>query len=101
MQRLVHLLCLGVAAIGLTSCGLAPSSGDKPNTESSASLQQLEQRLNQLELELQELKTPGGEKEGTEEEKRRAAVWMAALAFSLDSYVEGAVWLAAWVWTRA
>ena len=61
MQRLVQLLCLGVAAIGLTSCGQAPSSGDKPKTESSASLQQLEQRLNQLELELQELKSPGGD----------------------------------------
>ena len=60
MQRLVQLLCLGVAAIGLTSCGLGPSSGDKPKTESSASLQQLNQRINQLELELHELKSPGG-----------------------------------------
>ena len=29
MQRLIQLLCLGVASIGLTSCGLVPSSSDR------------------------------------------------------------------------
>ena len=61
MQRLTQLLWIGVASISLTSCGLVSSSGDKPNAQSSASLQQLEQRLNQLELEVEELKSPGGD----------------------------------------
>ena len=61
MQRLIQLLCLGVASIGLTSCGLMNSGGDTPDASSSASLQQLEQRINQLEQELQELKSPAGD----------------------------------------
>ena len=61
MQRLIQLLCLGVASIGLTSCGLMNSGGDTPDASSSASLQQLERRINQLEQELQELKSPAGD----------------------------------------
>ena len=60
MQRWIPLLCLGVTSIGLTSCGLVTSSGDKQNA--SASIQeQLERRINQLEQELQQLKSPGGD----------------------------------------
>ena len=58
MQRLIQLLCAGVASLGLTSCGLAPSSSDSPDASTSASLAQLERRLNQLEQELQEWKSP-------------------------------------------
>ncbi len=60
MQRLIQLFCIGVASIGLTSCGLAPSGSDKPDANMRASLEQLEQRLNQLEQELQALRSPGG-----------------------------------------
>ena len=59
MQRSIPLLCLGVISIGLTSCGLVTSSGDKQNA--SASIEQLERRINQLEQELQQLKSPGGD----------------------------------------
>ena len=63
MQRLIPLICLGLTSIGLTSCGLVNSSGDQPNA--SASIKQLEQRINQLELELelelQQIKLPGGD----------------------------------------
>ena len=59
MQRLFPLICLGVTSIGLTSCGLVTSSGDKQNA--SASIEQLERRINQLEQELQQLKSPGGD----------------------------------------
>ena len=61
MQRLIPLLCLGVTSVGLTSCGVVPSSGDNPNANSRASLQQLERRINQLEQELQELKSPASD----------------------------------------
>ena len=59
MQRWIPLLCLGVTSIGLTSCELVTSSGDKQNA--SASIEQLERRINQLEQELQQLKSPGGD----------------------------------------
>ena len=59
MQRWIPLLCLGVTSIGLTGCGLVTSSGDKQNA--SASIEQLERRINQLEQELQQLKSPGGD----------------------------------------
>ena len=59
MQRLIPLLCLGVTSVGLTSCGLVTSIGDKPNT--STLIEQMEQRLNQLELKLQGLTTPVGD----------------------------------------
>ena len=59
MKRWIPLLCLGVNSIGLTSCGLVTSSGDKQNA--SASIEQLERRINQLEQELQQLKSPGGD----------------------------------------
>ncbi|WP_392344998.1 hypothetical protein [Parasynechococcus sp.] len=59
MQHLVPLLCLGVTSVGLTSCGVATSSGDKPNA--SASIEQLERRINQLELKLQGLTSPAGD----------------------------------------
>jgi hypothetical protein len=59
MQRLIQLLCLGVASIGLTSCGPGPSSLNAPDAKESASIAQLEQRLNQLEQELEELRSPG------------------------------------------
>ena len=60
MQRWIPLICLGVTSIGLTSCGLVTSSGDQQNA--SASIQeQLERRINQLEQELQQLKSPGGD----------------------------------------
>ncbi len=59
MQRWIPLLCLGVASIGLTSCGLVTSSGDKQNAR--ASIEQLERRITQLEQELQQLKSPGGD----------------------------------------
>ena len=58
MQRLIPLLCFGVATLGLTSCGLSPSGGDTPDASTSAN-QQLERRINQLEQELQELKPAG------------------------------------------
>ena len=61
MQRLIPLLCLGVTSIGLTSCGLVSPSGDKPNANTRASIKQLERRINQLEQELQELKSPAGD----------------------------------------
>ena len=59
MQRLIPLLCLGVTSVGLTSCELVTSSDDKQNA--SASIKQPEQRINQLEQELQQLKSPGGD----------------------------------------
>ena len=59
MQRWIPLLCLGVTSIGLTSCELVTSSGDKQNA--SASIEQLERRINQLEQELQQLRSPGGD----------------------------------------
>ena len=61
MQRLIQLLCLGIASVGLTSCGLLPSGSDTPDANTSASLKQLEQRLNQLEQELEGLRTPSGD----------------------------------------
>ena len=61
MQRLIPLLCLGVASLGLSSCGLGPSGGGTPEANTSTSLQSLERRINQLEQELQELKSPGGD----------------------------------------
>ena len=61
MQRLIPLLCLGVASLGLASCGLIPSGGDTSGGSTSASIEQLEQRINQLEQELEELKSPAGE----------------------------------------
>ena len=61
MQRLIPLLCLLVTSVGLTSCGLVSSSGDKPNANTRASIKQLERRINQLEQELQELKSPSGD----------------------------------------
>jgi len=59
MQRWIPLLCLGVTSIGLTGCGLVTSSGDKQNAR--ASIEQLERRINQLEQELQQLKSPVGD----------------------------------------
>ena len=59
MQRLIPLICLGLTSVGLTSCGLVSSRGDQPNA--SASIKQLEQRINQLEQELQQIKPPGGD----------------------------------------
>ena len=61
MKRLVYLLCLGVASVGLTSCGLVSNSGNKPNANTKASIKQLERRIHQLEQELQELKSPAGD----------------------------------------
>ncbi len=61
MQRLIPLLCLGVTSVGLTSCGLVSTSIDKPNANTRASIKQLERRINQLEQELQELKSPAGD----------------------------------------
>ena len=61
MQRLIQLLCLGVASLGLTSCGLVSPGSDSPNTNSSASLKQLERRLTQLEQELEQLRAPAGD----------------------------------------
>ena len=58
MQRFIQLLCLGVASVGLTSCGLVPSGSDKPDANARASLELLEQRLNQLEQELEALRSP-------------------------------------------
>ena len=66
MQRLIPLLCLGVTSVGLTSCGLVSSSGDKPTANTRASINQLERRINQLEQELKspavdaDSKTPAG-----------------------------------------
>ena len=59
MQRLIPLICLGLTSAGLTSCGLLTLTGDKPNA--SASIERLGQRINQLEQELQQLKSPGGD----------------------------------------
>ena len=59
MQRLIPLLCLGMTSVGLSSCGVVPSSNDKPI--GSASIEQLERRINMLEQELQELKSPSGD----------------------------------------
>ena len=61
MQRLIPLLCLGVTSVGLTGCGLVPSSGVTPNANSRASIEQLERRINTLEQELQKLKSPSGD----------------------------------------
>ena len=61
MQRLIPVLCLGVTCVGLTGCELVPSSGVTPNTNSRASIEQLERRINKLEQELQELKSPAGD----------------------------------------
>ena len=61
MQRLIPLLCLGVTSVGLSGCGLVPSSGVKPSTNSRTSIEQLERRINKLEQELQELKSPAGD----------------------------------------
>ena len=61
MQRLIPLLCLWVTSVGLTGCGLVPSSGVAPNTKSRASIEQLERRVNKLEQELQKLKSPAGD----------------------------------------
>ncbi|MDC3011150.1 hypothetical protein OAZ24_02935 [Synechococcus sp. AH-736-G21] len=58
MQRLIQLLCLGVASLGLSSCGLVSPGSDSPNADSSASLKQLERRLTQLEQELEQLRDP-------------------------------------------
>ena len=61
MQRLIPLLFLGMASLGLTSCGLMSSGGGIPDASTRASIKQLEQRINQLEQELQELKSPAGD----------------------------------------
>ena len=61
MQRLIQLFCAGVASLGLTSCGLAPSSSDSPDANTNASLAQLERRLSQVEQELQEMKSPSSD----------------------------------------
>ena len=61
MQRLIPLLCLGVASLGLASCGLIPSGGDTSGGSTSASIEQLERRINQLEQELQDLTSPAGD----------------------------------------
>ena len=59
MQRLIPLICLWLTSVGLTSCGLVTSSGDKPNA--SAAIEEFEQRINQLEQGLQQLQSPGGD----------------------------------------
>ena len=59
MRRLIPLLCLGMASVGLSSCEVVPSSNDMPSA--SASIEQLERRINQLEQKLQELRSPAGE----------------------------------------
>ena len=61
MQRLIPLLCLGVASLGLTSCGPVSPGGNTPDANTRASIEQLEQRINQLEQELQQLKSPAGD----------------------------------------
>ena len=61
MQRLIPLFCLGVASLGLTSCGVMRSGGDTPDATTKASIKQLEERINQLEQDLQELKSPAGD----------------------------------------
>jgi len=59
MRRLIPLLCLGMASVALSSCGVMPSSNDKPSA--NASIEQLERRINQLEQKLQELTSPAGD----------------------------------------
>ena len=59
MRRLIPLLCLGVSSVGLSSCGVVPSSNDKPSA--SASIEQLEQRINQLEQKLQAFRSFAGD----------------------------------------
>ena len=59
MRRLIPLLCIGVSSVGLSSCGVGPSSNDKPSA--NASIEQLERRIIQLEQELQELRSPAGD----------------------------------------
>ena len=59
MRRLIPLLCIGVSSVGLSSCGVVPSSNEKPSA--SASIEQLERRIIQLEQELQELRAPDGD----------------------------------------
>ena len=59
MRRLIPLLCLGVSSVGLSSCGVVPSSDDKPSA--NASIEQLERRIIQLEQELQKLSSPAGD----------------------------------------
>ena len=59
MPRLIPLICLGMTSVGLTSCGLVTSSGYNPNA--SASIEQLERRINQLELKLHKLTSPAGD----------------------------------------
>ena len=61
MQRLIPLLCLGMTSVGLNGCGLVPSSGVTPNDNSRASIEQLELRINTLEQELHELKSPSSD----------------------------------------
>ena len=61
MRRLMPLLCLGIASVGLSSCGLMPHSDDKPNENTRASIKQLERRINQLDKELEGLKSPAGD----------------------------------------
>ena len=46
--------------MGLIGCGLVPSGGVTPNTNSRASTEQLEQRIEKLEEELQKLKSLSG-----------------------------------------
>ena len=59
MRRLIPLLCIGVSSVGLSSCGVVPSSNDKPSA--NASIEKLERRIIQLEQELQELRSPVGD----------------------------------------
>ena len=59
MRRLIALVCIGVSSVGLSSCGVVPSSDDKPSA--NASIEQLERRIIQLEQELQELRSPAGD----------------------------------------
>ena len=58
MRRLIPLICLGMTSVGLSSCGVVPSSNDKA---ASDSIKQLERRINQLEQKLQGLRSPAGD----------------------------------------
>ena len=59
MRRLIPLICLGMTSVGLSSCGVVPTISDKQST--SASIEQLERRINQLEQKLQKLRSPAGD----------------------------------------
>ena len=60
MRRLIPLICLGMTSVGLSSCGVVPSSNDKPSA--SASIEQLERKLQEFRSPVgdPDSKTPAG-----------------------------------------